>query len=737
MSVNQNQDSRIAIEVAEAAEEADAQKALALHRAMRKIKPLPFDPKRKRFEYTTKTNTTVFELGDTKCEYKRLLFSALQAAHYLYFQTDNYGESKSVNFYLARRFWLFIESMDSVSSSTRRTNNVIKEFEAFHVEEYNVITTAGAGVPYLTRLLSDVLDFDDFYNYLPQSEVAYLHALTKTKAARLDGKKPNNLNFWFSSKTWLRVEAGHDIYSRLGSPQKLMLSFRITAEEALLSLQESKLALYDFFKQSGITVDDIPALIPKREMESSAGNALEYGEYKRYAQHCYYTFLALIRSKLQGVEETETLRFGVNVIVCSLVKSSSIDRVFSYVLNECDAHRVSIKDMRHEASRKTGFSLAFLRDIIAQADSNPVLPVSDFERILAGWCLAYLAIPRQGVESLTPQNFGYLERNDNRKVNVQVTYYKTRAGRTYTTAPVDAKSPLGRALINHVDNITQYEGDNALIFNVEEHALANLNSAARKLVCLLSAQSLDDHIKAKHKYNGAVHMFPPLFLASLTSVKSRVQSIFGLNTIKTSAVYSRSLSYDLRDIINYESHTNETHEASYLVETNEEWANLNGRITRAVFQDLASNVFRDSKKQAENFKSSYMDAINEVETKRDDLTNSFKVITERSDGWVNELGVYEGDTSEVVNHELPDTILILDSPETVVRMKHFLAELEEHWKKISQVSPVFFMKTALPQAEFIEMLFDSNVFSVESLSKGEALYQKFKHTLPSSLSSYY
>lgn len=735
MSANQNQDSRITIE---AAEEADAQKALARHRAMQKIKPLLFDPERKRFEYTTKINTTVFEMGDTKCEYKRLLFSALQSAHYLYFQTDNYSESRYKNFYLARRFWSFIENMDSISSSTRRTSNVIKEFEAFHVEECNIISTAGTGVQYLTKLLSHVLDFDDFYNYLSQSEVAYLHALTKTKASRLDGKKPNNLNFWFSSKTWLRVEAGHDIYSRLGSPQKLMLSFRITAEEALLSLQEAKLALYEFFKHCGITIDDLPTFISKREMDSSAGKILTDGTHKRHAQHCYYSFLALLRSKLQGVVVTKTLRFSVSVIICSLVKSSSLDRAFSYVLNECGEHRISIEDMRYEHSRKAGFSLALIGDIVAQAGkNNPVLPISDFERILAGWCLAYLAIPTQGVESLTPQNFGYLERNDNRKINVQVTYYKTRAGRNYTTAPVDAKSPLGRALINHVDNITQFEGGNALVFNIKDHALANLNSAARKLACLLSTSPLEARIKAKHKHDGAVHMFPPLFLASLTSNRVNVGNIFGLNTIKTSAVYSRSLSYDLRNIINYESHTNETHDTSYLVELNEEWENLGGRITRAVFQDLASNVFRDSKRQTEDFKSSYMDAINEVETRRDEMTNSFKVITERSDGWVNDLGVYEGDTSEVVNSEFPDAILILDSSETVVRMKHFLAELEEHWKKISQVSPMFFMKTALPQAEFMEMLFESNVFSDESLSKGEALYQKFKHTLPPCLSSYY
>jgi len=79
---------------------------------------------------------------------------------------------------------------------------------------------------------------------------------------------------------------------------------------------------------------------------------------------------------------------------------------------------------------------------------------------------------------------------------------------------------------------------------------------------------------------------------------------------------------------------------------------------------------------------------------------------------------------------LPDLMYLVESPETVMKFKHFLTELEYKHMRISQNAPDFLFFTALPTAEWIEEVFSQRLFSRDVVLKGEIMYKKFREHLP-------
>ena len=105
-----------------------------------------------------------------------------------------------------------------------------------------------------------------------------------------------------------------------------------------------------------------------------------------------------------------------------------------------------------------------------------------------------------------------------------------------------------------------------------------------------------------------------------------------------------------------------------------------------------------------------------------------KLITENASGKVDELGFYKN--IQPTNDMLPDALYLEDSPETVLKLTHYLAELECKHRTLLKYAPEFLFATALPTAEWIECLFDNKQFSKESLKQGQALYNRYTDILP-------
>jgi hypothetical protein len=103
-------------------------------------------------------------------------------------------------------------------------------------------------------------------------------------------------------------------------------------------------------------------------------------------------------------------------------------------------------------------------------------------------------------------------------------------------------------------------------------------------------------------------------------------------------------------------------------------------------------------------------------------------VTEQISGRVDELGCFS--VGVQIEGDLPDTVYIQDSPETVLKLKHFLVQLQEKHSLLRVCAPEFLFFTALPTAEWIESLFENKRFSKASLEKGQAMYDQYQSHLP-------
>ena len=202
---------------------------------------------------------------------------------------------------------------------------------------------------------------------------------------------------------------------------------------------------------------------------------------------------------------------------------------------------------------------------------------------------------------------------------------------------------------------------------------------------------------------------------------------FGLSSIKTSAIYAQSDTFDPTTLVNYNSHNDNTELKSYLTSQNEEWQNNCGKITRAVMRDLSVNLFRASQRDREIFNSEFTHAVELIEARSQEVLASMKIVTQKQSGRVDELGMLQNTHLE---GDLPDSIYLQDSPETVMKLLHYLEQVEQKHIMLKHSSTEFLFFTVLPTSEWIETLFEQKSFEKDSLLQGEALFEKYKAQLP-------
>ena len=208
---------------------------------------------------------------------------------------------------------------------------------------------------------------------------------------------------------------------------------------------------------------------------------------------------------------------------------------------------------------------------------------------------------------------------------------------------------------------------------------------------------------------------------------------FGLEAIKNSAVHSRSDKYRIGHLVNYNSHDNTTEGDSYMTAENAEWLDNCGRVTRSVMNDLAINVLSPSSDLV--FNGDFTQALEVINDKRNDVLSRLKLVTNTT-GNVNDLGIIDKHVAD--EDDYPDTLYLLDTAETYVQMKHYLAQGIKHYKRLLKSNPVFLEYTLLPTSEWIEMVFNaSNLkkangkgFSQKTITAGEEMYKTIQAHLP-------
>jgi hypothetical protein len=705
--------------------------------------PLPYNPNAtvlhipKIYSHAAFTIT----LAPEHCRTRQLMFGVFNASAYRYLMTDYFPERRKEALRVSKHVWRYLDAID-LTDENRAT--WLKDYEAWRVSEDGV-KTQSTGLYAIKLMIKDALALGALTETLTDYEREYLLTLANTPLAPLDEADEVNLNHWFSQHTWLRrddIGIGHELYTRLGSPKALMNSFRITIENALLYLQTCKDALIDSFRLAGITPEDISALA---EIAGPDGRQLQHHIVAAKAK-----ILNRLRQKLALlIDDIPHLNNALELVVFSEVKPQYRKEIFGKLLAKQPIKATSRPHANgfFTSTLESGlFHVGFLRQLALHAASavdDDAMPVSLAESLLFSYLMAYQTVQASDISKLALRDFKFVKRINGVITHIESDYFKSRAkNNAHQVETLKTKDNIGKAVLRYILDVTALrEQDKPLTPVSKKDIFAPSNTTG--LLCTAFVDTALWHvINEKHQTQRVAPVFPKAMYAMLCSgvnyamtrkAKTPREAVlphnfFGFAHIKTSAVYASSDTFDPTSLINPRSHTNDTERERYLVEINQEWQSNCGRVTRAVMRDLYVNVFTASESNKQFFESEFTKAVEHIKTRADDVLACLKVVTEQTSGRVDELGFVSAGAQ--IEGDLPDTIYIQDSPEMVLKLKHFLAQLQEKHTLLRECAPEFLFFTALPTAEWIESLFDNKRFSKASLEKGQAMYDQYQSHLP-------
>lgn len=680
-------------------------------------------------------------LSPDHCQTRQLMLGVFNAAAYRYLMTDDFSESRKSALTICKHVWRYLDVID-LTDENRTT--WLKDFEAWRVSEDGV-KTQSTGLSAIKSMIEDALSLSAFTKTLNDSEREYLLTLANTSAAPSDEADATNLNRWFSQHTWLRrddIGIGHELYTRISSPKTLMKSFRITIENALLYLQTCKDALIDSFRRAGITPENIPALV---EIAVPDGKPKEH-----YIRSAKAKMLNLLRQKLVLlIDDIPHLKNALELVVFVETLPQYRKKIFDKLLaNQPITATTRAQSGGFFTSRQEVglFEVGFLRQLALYAASPPdnnVVPVSLAESLLFSYLMAYQTVQGSDIPKLTLRDFKFVKRINGAITHIESDYFKGRAkNNVHQIETLKTKDYIGKAVLRYIQDVTALKDQDKPLTPVIKTEICTASNVTGLLYLACTDTALWHVINERHQTQRVAPAFPKALQAMLcngvnlrrarkakTPCETTVSEIFfGFAHIKTSAVYAGSDSFDPASLINLRSHVNNTERECYLVEMNLEWQNNCGRVTRAVMRDLYVNVFKASESDKQLFESDFTKAVEHIKSRADDVLVCLKVVTQQTSGRVDELGLVS--TGAPIDGDLPDTIYIQDSPETVLKLIHFLAQLQEKHALLRECDPEFLFFTALPTAEWIESLFDNKRFSKASLEKGQEWFDDYQSHLP-------
>jgi hypothetical protein len=716
-------------------------------KASRKVASLSYNPNATQFAVPQTKGGMAFSisLSGVDCPNKTVIFRALNAAFYLTFFTNNFPESRKERFIYARHLWEFLQP---IKINKKNRAKIFKEFETWRVKEHCVKPQA-TGLKFLKLFIAESLGYSEFTSTLMQSEKDCLWGLSKTQIAPDDAADPVNLNHWFSQHTWLRrddVGIGHDLYTRLSSPKALMTSFRVTVETTLLHLQGSKDALLDFFKETQVTAEDLPQIVGR----SNKTNENSKQGLSRVMKSHSASLNMLIKKLSSAPHAPVALVDALETIVFTISSSKYRDDNLKGLLSGQEVLHTSGSDFRFSSNVNTGFfDVNFVRQLAlyAHKSSNDrmALPVCEAEQLLFSWLMSYQTVQGSDIPKLTLRDFRFVTRNNGRVTHIESDYFKGRAGTFHQVKTLSVKEDIGKAVLRYIhDTSGGLSIKDKLLTNVFSAGSIGPHTPVGRLVSLCHDTVLHKKLVKNYQANTTTSVFLDAMKALVTHGVSQrgkaeqqrsecetlvKESFFGLSQIKTSAVYAQTDFFDPTTLINHNSHSDDTEKESYRTSHNSDWVNNCGRVTRAVMSDIEINVMRASQNDKRLFRSEFTLALESIKQRVDDTLLRMKIVTQKDQGRVDELGFT--DKNRIVEGDLPDTLYLEDSPETVMKLSHYLGEFEKKHKLLLSCSPEYLFNTALPTAEWIAMLLvDKTKFTKQNRDKGLVMYDKFKNILP-------
>lgn len=714
---------------------------------------IPYDPDAKAIVIPVKgkknpDNTRRFSLTTPgKDEYVDLIFKVANAAAYVIFVKSPREYSQTVRDNFGEAIKLLVEFINLPGVSEENRIALFKAFEAWRIDKGKV-KPQSSRLPQIKKMVFIALAFEPFSKTIDSKERAYLRSQGEANAVPEDAsdKESHTINRWLSEHAWLRDETvgvGHDTYSLLASPKIVVKSVKITAATIMLEMQQCKMALIELFREEKIILND-PTLI------NSSGFEKRF-QARLARQYCNAENIGSIQCAYHKKQRSNPyLDMAIRVFIRMSTsgrhdyQDRQIKTFFSNSPYKARLEGVMVMDSLFSVTNAWGFNIKFILDLIdyaalpSEIAKTSQIPICEGENLLFGWLMGSLTVQQSDIHKLKYSSFTFMRRRTGQVTHISLRYYKGRARRSLDVEDIDANSLLGRAVFGHLSAYSSTADAGAYVsWNPR---MKEVNGEFFRMI-----ENFNHEFRPKILANLKAEDSVPVFLNCLSTLvangekycaktwaheKSNTplkKALFGPNSIKTAAVYARSDTFDPSTLMNYHSHSDRTERNAYLTKENEEWMNNSGRITRAVMQDIAINLFRPSKQDVQIFNSEFSKALKTIESRSQEALIRMKVVTGRVSGEIDDVGIA---TSHESQSGQDQAIYIVDDAYAVVKYLHFLAQLDKQHKILLKRAPEFLFNEVLPTAEWIEQLFSRNSFSVESMSKAEAIYTQYKDSLP-------
>jgi hypothetical protein len=367
---------------------------------------------------------------------------------------------------------------------------------------------------------------------------------------------------------------------------------------------------------------------------------------------------------------------------------------------------------------------------------------SKVEEWLCAYLFAWLAVQPTDILNLKRNNIAIIK-NKGGIANIQVKYFKGRAGMQMETMVLNCKYAEGKSILDYMD----YYVDDSFFLKINSITTPSLNSfdsvpgVSRSLKHFFLCRSFTSSVLDEHEKRNLVPIFLSAMQKILTS-PSRTRNvcsdmetykkvnkegwlqpnIFTLGRIKNSAVHSRSDKYRDDNIETDNSHSPETEKRTYLSDSNNDYIDRFGRVLRVVANAMVNLQYAPCSSLDIRTKVEKSIKTTIVEMSETNLSGA------NVGKYVNYLGIADPPKSEIhIDTNLRD-ILVLDTPETVVNMLHYIEDATKNQEFLLNDAPEFFYRTVLPNVEWMEWVL--SIISTNSLHAGAKAYGNVKSFLP-------
>lgn len=681
-----------------------------------------------------------FKLGGVDCPWKHLIFRALKEAYNQIFVHENTAESNQSTFLIhAQGFWSFVKIYPTSEILWR--NRIIKNFEAFKIDA-DKVKPHSTGLIEIKRFINIALSSIDFYKALSAVERDYLYTITDVKATpNYHDIKPINLNTWFTQHSWLRTDengVGHNDFTSLSLPKRLIGSFTVTTVTALEQIQNSKIALIEFFEKANITSKDLPDIKDRSEFKNA-------NLFNSHRKECAQKFINMVLNTRHTVEEIPNFNNALRLLLYSnCTQRYSEQNAESFYSAPPLASFITEHPIFH-----FNFIVKLIKYTEKKNTKSLIIPVCRSEEIFFCWLMAVLSVQASnicGKNGLTLSDFRFTKKGDGRITHISCEYFKTRAGRAHRTTTLPTDKYIGKVALHYIRDVTGLvANDTMLVSKPYGNPVFSKAGEIAKSINLFTIDVLRNELNIQLSKYQASNIFYDAICTLLQNgvrrldinrqkledayIKTKINgTFFGLSMIKTSAVYSRSASFNPDALLNFNSHSNETERRCYLTKNNMEWLNNCGIVTRLVFTDLLVNVFRPSQVNLTQFNTEFTKALDFINSKKDESLALQVFVSENDDQEI------KTDEIGIVNRGMisgaEKNIYVEDSKWTVMKLLHYKQQVKQKHKHLWEQSPIFLFSTVIPTLEWIEEILIGNFFCQENIELGKSLFEKFGKNLP-------